>query len=275
MNGDYIPPIKRRRTLMSQGFFDYAHAIVRTPGRSVVNGLRKSGRPDPDFEALLHEHRAYVECLTGLGLAVEELPASEAFPDAVFVEDPALTFAEGAIILKPGAPSRAGEADLIAPALERAFERVLRLSGQGCADGGDVLVLPDKVLIGLSARTNAEGALELITLLAQLGRVGEIAETPGGVLHFKTGCSLIDEESVFALPQMVDSAAFAGLRVIPVPAGEHGAANKVRVRGAALVAAHYPKSREIIEALGVTTIALDVRQIGLIDAGLSCMSLRW
>ena len=257
------------------GHFDYSNAIVRTPGRSVINGIRKGGGPDPDFGALLTEHRAYVACLQALGLVVEVLPASENFPDSIFVEDPALVFAEGAIVLNLAATGRAGEAALIAPELESRFDRVLHMQGPGHADGGDVLVLPDKVLIGLSGRTDCEGAQELVSLLAQLGKRGEIAETPPGVLHFKTGCSLIDEETVFALPQMAELSVFSSLRIVPVPEGEYGAANKLRICDAALVAAHYPKSREIIEGLGVRTIPLDVKQIGLIDAGLSCMSLRW
>lgn len=255
--------------------FDYTDAIVRTPGRSVVSGLRDGIGPDPDYAALLAEHVAYVETLRSLGLNVEILPAEEQYPDSIFVEDPALVFAQGAIVLNMAAQSRAGESALIAPVLEQHFGQVLRMEGPGFADGGDVLVLPDRVLVGLSGRTNREGAEELIGLLAQVGRRAEIAETPPGVLHFKTGCSLINEDTVFALPQMIDLPAFAGLRVVPVPAGEEKAANKLRIRDAALVGANFPKSREIIEALGVRTIALGVEQIGRIDAGLSCMSLRW
>lgn len=255
--------------------FNYTHAIVRTPGRSVVNGLRNGSGPDPDYEALLAEHHAYVSALRALGLDVEELPAAEAFPDSIFVEDPALVFAGGAILLRIGTQSRFGETALIAPALESRFERVLQMQGPGRADGGDVLVLQDRVLIGLSRRTDRQGAEELIGLLAQLGIRGEIAETPPGVLHFKTGCSLIDEETVFALPQMAGSAIFAGLRIIPVPEGETKAANKLRIRDAVLISDGFPKSREIVESFGVRTIALQTEQISRIDAGLSCMSLRW
>jgi dimethylargininase len=255
--------------------FDYTHAIVRTPGRSVVSGLRDGEGDDPDYTALLAEHDAYIAALRGLGLAVEALPIAEDYPDSIFVEDPALVFSEGAIVLNLAAPSRAGEAASIAPVLESHFEQVLHMQGSGHADGGDVLVLPDRVLIGLSGRTNRAGAEELVRLLAQLGKKGEIAETPPGVLHFKTGCSLIDEETVFALPQMADASVFAGMRVIPVPQGEEKAANKLRIRDAALIGAHFPRSREIIEGLGVRTIPLNVSEIAKIDAGLSCMSLRW
>ena len=259
----------------SHSLFDYTHAIVRTPGASVVGGIRDGDGPDPDYEALLVEHAAYVSALRGLGLSVNNLPANETFPDSIFVEDPALVFAEGAVVLNLKAASRAGEADLIAPVLQNHFERVVRMQGPGHADGGDILVLPDKVLIGLSGRTDRQGATELIDLLAQLGKKGEIAETPPGVLHFKTGCSLIDEETIFALPEMAGCPAFSSLRVVTVPPGEEKAANKLRVRDAALIGAQFPKSREIIEALGIRTIPLAVTEIGKIDAGLSCMSLRW
>jgi dimethylargininase len=255
--------------------FDYSHAIVRVPGPSVVDGLRADGGEGPDYQAVLAEHAAYVAALRTIGLTVEVLPPAPDFPDSIFVEDPALVFTEGAIVLKLKAPSRAGEAALIAPELEARFDRVLHMQGPGHADGGDILILPDRIVIGLSGRTDRTGVEELIGLLAQLGKRAEIAETPTGVLHFKTGCSLIDDETIFALPQMAGLQVFAGLKVIPVPTGEEKAANKLRVRDTALIAAHFPKSREIIEAHGVRTIALDVTEIAKIDAGLSCMSLRW
>jgi dimethylargininase len=255
--------------------FDYTHAIVRKPGQSVVSGLRDGAGPDPDYGALLAEHQAYVDVLRSLGLGVQELSASEDFPDSLFVEDPALVFTEGAVVLSLTALSRAGEPEMLTPALEDNFERVLHMRGPGHADGGDILVLQDRVLIGLSGRTDRAGAEELAGLLAQLGRKGEIALTPPDVLHFKTGCSLIDEETIFALPQMLSLPAFAGLRVVPVPVGEEKAANTLRIRNAALIGRNFPKSREIIESFGVPTIAMDVAQISRIDAGLSCMSLRW
>ena len=255
--------------------FDYTHAIVRRPSKSVVDGLRAGNGPDPDFDALMVEHRAYVDALRSMGLDVEELAAVDSFPDSIFVEDPALVFTEGAVVLKLSAPSRAGEADLLAPTLETRFGKVLYMQGPGHADGGDVLVLRDRVLIGLSRRTDRKGAEELISLLSELGQKGEIAETPDDILHFKTGCSLINEETVFALPQMIGSAAFSGLRVVPVPEGEEKAANKLRIRDAVLIGESFPKSRAIIESFGIRTIGMKVDQIGRIDAGLSCMSLRW
>lgn len=251
------------------------HAIVRAPAPSAVHGLRAGDGPDPEFDALLAEHAAYVAALRSAGADVCELGPLEAYPDALFVEDVALTFPTGAIMLRPGASSRAGEVMHIASALHDHHDTVLAMAGPGHVDGGDVLRLCDRVLIGLSGRTDRAGADELITLLARLGQQGEIVETPPGVLHFKTGCSLIDDRTIFALPQMAGLSAFEHLHVIPVPDDETRAANKLRINDVALIGADFPKSRAIIENLGIRTIALPVEQIGRIDAGLSCMSLRW
>jgi dimethylargininase len=257
------------------GFFAYTHALVRTPGRSVVDGLRKGDGPSPDYEALLEEHRLYVATLRDLGLEVSTLAPSEAHPDALFVEDPALVFGEGAIVLRLAAPTRAGEGALIVPELERRFSKVLRMTGPGYVDGGDVLVLPDRVVIGLSRRTDRAGAEELASLLAEYGRKSEISETPEGGLHFKTGCSLIDEETIFAIPEKAEHKVFSGMRFVSTPPDEAGAANILRIRDTILIGEQFVRSREVIEAHGFATRALPVAQIKRIDAGLSCMSLRW
>ncbi len=256
-------------------FFDFTHALCREPGQSVVNGIRDGGGPDPDYTGVLAEHRAYVAALRGLGLDVTVLPPEAAYPDSIFVEDPSLVFGEGAILLNMAAPARAGEVALLATTLEARFDRVLRMAGPGHADGGDVLVLPDKVVIGLSARTDRAGAEELAGLLEALGKRALIGETPAGVLHFKTGCSLIDDETVLAVPAMRDSPAFKGLRIVTVSEGEAGAANVLRIRDRLLISDHYPKTCALIEARGIETLPLATKQIARIDAGLSCMSLRW
>lgn len=254
--------------------FDFTHAVVRSPGRSVVHGLRDGAGADPDFEALAGEHRAYVSVLQAAGIAVELLPAEEGFPDSIFVEDAALVFGEGAILLKPGAESRAGEAALIAPVLKRHFDTVLALE-EGHVDGGDVLVTPDGVVIGLSHRTDGAGAEALGKLLVRLGQKPLIANTPPDILHFKTGCGMLDEETMLVAPAMADCPAFAGLRVLVTPAGEEGAANVLRIRDRLFIGEQWPRSREIIERLGIETVPLAVSEIAKVDAGLSCMSLRW
>lgn len=253
---------------------DFTHAIVRKPARSVVAGLRTGAGPDPSFEGVAGEHAAYAAALVNAGVAVTILPALEAFPDSIFVEDPALVFPQGAILLRPGARSRAGEVAEIAPALRDKFETVLALD-EGCADGGDILTTPERVMIGLSARTDRAGAAALMRLLAQLGWRASIVETPKDVLHFKTDCALIDEETVLTTPRLARSGVFRGLREILTAAGEDAAANALRVNDCLFVGARFKRTIDLLDREGFAVTPLPVDEIGKIDAGLSCMSLRW
>jgi dimethylargininase len=252
----------------------FDRALVRRPAPSVVRGLRAVDRGNPSFADLCAEHDVYVAALEAAGLAVESLDPLEEFPDSIFVEDPALTYGEGAILLRPGARSREGETVFIEPALRRNFPQVLRIAA-GFADGGDVLNLADRVLIGVSARTDRAGAESLVACLAALGRKGEIVATPEGVLHFKTDCSLLDAETVLATPLLARSGVFAGLRQVLTPPGEEAAANALRVNDRVLVGARFPKTVALLDGLGFTLAPLATTEIGKIDAGLSCMSLRW
>jgi len=254
--------------------FDFDRAIVRTPGRSVVDGLRAAGGDGPDPDAILAEHAAYVGALGAAGLTVDVLPPLEAFPDAMFVEDPALVFAEDAILLRPGAPTRQAEAEAIAPALRERFDRVLAI-GEGTADGGDVLVTRQSVYIGLSDRTDRIGAAALARQLAGIGRTAMIVETPKDTLHLKSACSLIDEETLLVTPSLAAAGIFDGFRLLIVDADELGGANGLRVNDVMLAGRSYPRTIDLLAGHGLDVVPLAVTEIGKIDAGLTCMSLRW
>ncbi|MEQ1864037.1 MAG: dimethylarginine dimethylaminohydrolase, partial [Micropepsaceae bacterium] len=240
--------------------FDFTRALVRSPSRSVALGLAAVDRGRPSFDGVAREHAAYVRALEDAGVSVDILPPLEAFPDSVFVEDAALVFPNAAIVLRPGAPTRRGEAEEIAPALAARFDRILHLA-QGTVDGGDVLVTPCKVFIGRSARTNAEGARALIALLADIGLEGMAVTTPPGVLHFKSDCALLDEETVLATPTLAASRVFESFRVVVTPQGEEAAANAVRVNDCVLLNDAYPRTADLLAKSGYKIIQLPTHEI--------------
>ena len=256
------------------GFFDFNRALLRAAPASVVKGLRAVDTGAPTLEGVRAEHAAYASAFEAAGVGVERLPALEDFPDSIFVEDAALVFPSAAIVLRPGAPSRRGEAAAIAPALAERFERVLTLRA-GSVDGGDVLATPAGVFIGVSERTSAEGATALTQLLAEIGLQGRAVKTPARVLHFKSDCSLLDEETLFATPQLAASGVFEGFRVLVTPAGEEGAANAVRIGDRLFISNAFPRTGALLAGHGYRLSPLATTEIAKIDAGLSCMSLRW
>lgn len=254
--------------------FDFNRAIVRSPGRSAVHGLRAHDGPGPSHSGLVVEHEAYVAALEAVGVAVTVLPPLEEFPDSMFVEDPAFVFEGHAILLRPGTATRVEEAARIAPALRENFGSVRTLE-RGFCDGGDILVMPDRVLVGLSSRTDRDGAKAFVDQLAAIGLTGEIVVPPAGVLHLKTGCSLVDEETVIVTGAIEASGLFAAMRTIVVPESEASAANVLRVNSMLLANAQFPQTLELLDRHGARLLPLDTREINRIDAGLSCMSLRW
>ena len=255
--------------------YNFTRAIVRKPAPSAVSGLRVGGGPDPDFAALAAEHTGYISALKAAGIAVTLLEPLDAFPDALFVEDPALVFAEGlAVLLNPGAPSRAGEVDQIAPVLAEHFGQIESVT-QGYADGGDVLIMPGRAFIGLSARTDRAGAENLAAILAAAGLASTIVTPPPGVLHLKTACSQIDEETVLATSAIAQCGVFRNYRVIEVPDDEAGGANVLRLSDRVLMGSGFPRIAALLDGHGVRPVPLQTTSIAMIDAGLTCMSLRW
>jgi dimethylargininase len=253
---------------------DFTDAIVRLPGKSVTKGILKNPDVVPEFKRVLAEHTAYVEALRSAGLNVEVLPPLEEFPDSVFVEDPALVFSNGAILLRPGTPTRAGESEHMRAPLQRRFETVLELPEGLYADGGDVLTTRREVFIGLSRRTSRQGAEALSGLLRQLDFAATIVETPPGSLHLKSAVSVLDEETVLTSTAIAGSGTFRAYRMLISPA-EEPSAHALRVNDTVFVPAHFPRTADLLARRRYAVKPLEVAEIRKLDAGLPCMSLRW
>ena len=256
--------------------YSFTHAITRLPAPSILQGLRAVDTGAPDLALMLQHHGDYLAALADTGATVIQLPALPAYPDSVFVEDTALCLPEGAVIMRPGAPSRLGEAGEMAPHLAQLYPNLHHITGaDSFIEAGDILMCEGEVLVGRSARTNGAGIAELAGILAQWGIKTREVFTPAGVLHFKTDCSLMDEETILATPRLAASGCFDGYRIIHTGAGEEAAANAIRFNNLVLMAAGFPRTRDALVDSGY-----DVREIGnsecaKLDGGMSCLSLRF
>jgi dimethylargininase len=259
-----------------QGFsYRFSNAIVRQPGRSVARGLRALDRGAPDFERFQAEHREYVGALERAGLKVRVLDALEAFPDSVFIEDASLCLPEGIVMLRPGAPSRTGEASLLAETLAGLGYEIIPCESDGFIDGGDILLIDSAILVGLSERTDLRGFEWLKAILQGRGYPVQAVHTPEGILHFKSDCCVLDSQTILATHRLSRTECFASFRVLTVPLGEEAAANCIRINDTVLVPAGYPATAELLAREGYAVETVAVTQPSLLDGGLSCMSLRY
>ena len=254
------------------------HALVRHPGPNAAEGLTDVHEPaDPD--AIAAEHAASVTALRDAGLKVIELPADPDRPDGYFVEDVAVCLGPELVVLtNPGAPERRGEVDAVAEALPHPTK--LRLTDVGGSDatldGGDVLIADDRVLVGLSRRTNIAGARALAGILARHHPTWPVSIIRiQGVLHLKTGLTEVTPGTVLRAAAMrppADVFALAGLDEVLVDDVNH--ANVVPLGDVTLVP-EGARAAARIAGRRTRVIEVPLTHIGRMDGGLTCLSLRW
>ena len=253
--------------------YSFKNAIIRKPNKSIQNGL-SSQNLHPQYGTVLEEHSNYLKAMEEAGLKINLLEPLEEFSDSIFVEDPALTYKSFVIILNPFDPSRNGERDIIKEEIKHLFDNMLFVE-DGFVEGGDILNINNHFIIGLSDRTNKLGADNLSKILQSLGATVDICKTPDDILHFKSECSIIDDDTILVSNKMAQLDYLkSNYYLIELPIGEEGAANALRINDKLLLPDGFVKAEEILSKK-YNIIKVKVDEIAKVDAGLSCMSLRW
>ena len=255
----------------------FRHAIVRLPGINFAQGLTTVELGAPSYDKVLHQHARYCEALRECGLELTKLDADLDHPDSTFVEDTAVLTSHSAILTRPGARSRQGEVAAIRPALQSFFTEVLEIEAPGTLDGGDICEAGHRFFLGLSQRTNEEGARQLAAHLAREGYTSAVIDVRGmsSILHLKSGISYIGENTLVVMEEMADLELFKGYELVRITEQESYAANCVRVNERVLVAAGYPMLTAELKRRGFHPLELEMSEFQKMDGGLSCLSLRF
>jgi len=252
----------------------FKRAIVRTPGKSMIHGLSAAGLGLPDYQKALNQHEAYIKALQECGLDVLILPADEQYPDSTFVEDVALLTKEWAIITNPGTPSRRGETVAIKKVLQEIYPNIAEVKEPGTVEAGDIMMVGSHFYIGLSERTNENGARQVIEYLEKYGLSGSVIKL-AELLHLKTGVAYLERNNLVACGEFITHEAFQKFNILEIAEDESYAANCIWVNDRVLIPAGCPKARETIQSAGYLVQEVDVSEFQKLDGGLSCLSLRF
>jgi len=240
----------------------------------MINGLTGANLGKPDYELALVQHKQYVEALKSCGLKVEVLDADENYPDSCFVEDVALCTPHCAILTRPGAESRRGEAVAMQKVLEKYYSNIEFITAPGTLDAGDVMMVGKHYFIGLSERTNKAGASQLIAILDKYGMIGSTVKLEE-VLHLKTGVAYLENNNLVVCGEFISKPAFRQYNLIEIPEDESYAANCIWVNGRVIMPSGFPVTKNLIHDVGYPVIEVDMSEFQKLDGGVSCLSLRF
>lgn len=247
----------------------YTRAIVRRPGRNFANGISTSNLGKPDSGKALEQHSAYCEALIKCGVELTVLDADERYPDGCFVEDTAVVNSRVKVISRPGAATRRGEEEAIARVLA-GYGPTESIIAPGTLEGGDILRAENHYFIGISERTNREGAEQLSAILSQHGFTTSFIRVEAG-LHLKSDIAYLGDGNFISTPVFAHVTQPANTIILDPE--EYYSANCLRVNDYLLFAKGFPKSKKKILGLGYSIIELDMSEFRKMDGGLTCLSL--
>jgi len=252
----------------------FGNAIVRLPSASIINGLTSASLGEPDYFLALEQHKCYVEALRNAGLDVKVLTENDMYPDSTFIEDVALCAKGFAVITRPGAESRRGETDDIRQVLEEYYGTIEEIKYPGTLEAGDVMMTGNHFFIGISNRTNINGAEQLIRILQKYGMTGSTIRLDK-LLHLKSGASYLENNNLLVCGELESCRDLERFNRIIVDPKESYAANSLWINETVLVPAGFPETGSKIRKAGYRTVTLDVSEFQKVDGGLSCLSLRF
>jgi dimethylargininase len=247
-------------------------AITRKVSSALANcELSFIARKPIDMEKARAQHHAYELHLGKLGAHVISLPEEPDLPDSMFVEDPAIVLDEVAVICPLGAGSRRKEAPTIAAALEK-YRKLAHIKLPGTLEGGDVLRVGKKVLVGSTARSNPEGIRQLAVILDHFGY--DVTAVPvAGCLHLKSAVTDLGRNTLLANRAWFDWKRLEGFEWVDVDASEAHAGNALAIGDSVIFPASFPKTLEKIESRGFKVSPLDISELQKAESGLTCSSL--
>lgn len=249
-------------------------ALVRPPSRAYARCIRKDPSRPIDVGRAQAQHTEYCAALAWAGCAVAWLAPEADLPDACFVEDTAVVVGDLAVMTRPGAPAREPEVPSVRAFLATRL-RVVDMD-RGHLDGGDVLVAGKTAFVGLSGRTDEEGARCLAERLAEVGIAVRTVRV-AGLLHLKTGATPLDDRRILAREGAFPSGTFEGYEVVETD--ELYGSTVLAIGGRAIVSTAAPRTARRLEVEGLHVRPVDVTEFHAGDAGVTCLSIvlppRW
>jgi N-dimethylarginine dimethylaminohydrolase len=261
--------------------------LVRPPLAEDVERWRDYGwRSAPDHAAAAAEHERFCGILEAAGAEVIVSEHDRGNPDAIYVYDPVLVGALGAVLLRPGKAGRRGEPSAIAESLTDADVPIAaELTEPVIAEGGDTVWLDEvTLLVGIGYRTSPAAIPALADIFPGVDVIA--FDLPhwsgrGEVMHLMSFISPLDRDLALVYPRiapvrLLDLLAERGVETVEVPDEEFETQGpNVLALGPrhALALDGNPETRRRMERAGVEVVVYRGDEISMKgDGGPTCLT---
>jgi len=247
-------------------------ALTHIPSPNLEQCQRTFIAPAPiDFGRALKQHETYCAMLRRCGADVRTLTVNRDFPDSVFIEDTAVVLDEVAVVCSMGAISRRGELAGAEPEL-RKHRAVQRIELPATIEGGDVLRVGRRLLVGLSARTNESGCAGLAAIAGRFGY--EVVAVPvRHCLHLKSACAPLPDGRLLVNPAWLDATALKEFDLVSILDAEPDAANVLLLDDRVCLSAAHPRTAEMLQGLRFNVEIIDVSEFAKAEGCVTCLSI--
>ena len=184
---------------------------------------------------------------------------------------------EGFIKLRMGLPSRRGEESWMANfLLSLGIPEIAEVKAPLTVEGGDVIMGDNFAFIGVSSRTNREGAQFISSVLEKLNYKTETIPFTGPYLHLGGAMSLVGRDSVLYCKEALPEGIFEKYKLNPIliSCSEFIGGNVIGVdEKNVIVSKNNNVAAEALAIHGFTVHLIDLSEFVKGNGGPSCMIL--
>lgn len=262
-------------------------ALLTRPSAATASLAPTQGEPSPIFERALEQHGGLVDALERRGVRTIVLDADPAAPWGAMATDAAVILGAGAVLMRPTDSVYRAEVTRVEAALTAAHVPVIgRIESPGLLDGGDVLVGPDAVYLGLprdrassvgiarTARGNELGRRQFAAIAAQSNLRTVEVTLASEVSRLRSVAAFVDRNTIVVGTRVVDATPFRGLELIEAPYGEDYGAGVLALGGRRVIAnVRFRTLLDVLRRARISVDAIDLWELGKIGATPSTLAL--
>ena len=264
-----------------------AAALLVRPSAVLVDETPIQGESSPIADRALEQHEIFVGRLRSLGVTATVLEPTAELPLSSCVDDLAVVFSDGAVLMRPSDLGRRREVAACEAFLKEAKVPILgRIEPPGLLDGGDVIITANALFVGVPqdrralsgvarpAHGNAYGRAQLASFAALRGLKAVEVPVSSTVRRLRSVVSLVASETVLYAPALVDGAAFEKLQTIEVPSGEDYGAGVLSLGDRRVIAnVRFRTVPPLLRKAKISVDAIDLWEFGKVGITPSSLAL--